>query len=635
MPTVSRGTGRDRHKVSSGYCAACKKRFAHNKSFPRHQLKCRGWKKDVQPRLEDLWRKDDAAAGRGEEPSGGPVIMGSPLPRIRPLPMLQPPVPEFAGPGPQEQFLLLDTARLATRQGRLLPEGRIAFVGFIVGNGIPLIAMKRTPTRLYLQTYAQSGSFPQYRATLRADILDCAKEYKRRSLTELSTNLVTIIADGMSFGSRGVWCVLGFWIDEQGIVRIAVLQVLTFQSATAKALATDVAVVVRELVDAGALPIALMSDNGPNVKSAFGKGKFWTVGRISGVELLQLSCSVHTGHLVFADAKKDLPRFREYCRLLKAAMRALRCPRGRLALGDMGFTGSVPMVQEPKWCTKAACAQFVIENLHMILRVPDVPPGLDNAIYIDFARAIVPMISFINAVQATSALMSDVFMPIWGLLSQWRRMAQEGSHAAVFFGNALKARFSTTGDASLIALTFSLTHQGHAQWCEWQTLSQAPLGRITAEQAVLLKEVVPLMRGARSRWLDVVGLFYPDISQEVAGTFYDGYFAMGAFWQPGQSPRLAWSQARWRLADGTDSPAFRLCDAAARLTQLPASEAVAERFFSVFTSQWGDERASALPDLLEAEMILRWWLSQHPGQTLTGPVPMLSGLEAASDGDGS
>jgi hypothetical protein len=140
--------------------------------------------------------------------------------------------------------------------------------------------------------------------------------------------------------------------------------------------------------------------------------------------------------------------------------------------------------------------------------------------------------------------------------------------------------------------------------------------------------VVPIVSGARARWIGAVARFYPDIKSEDAGAFHDGYIAREDFWQPGQSPRLAWFQARWRgPGAGPGSDAFRMCDVAARLTLLPAGEAVAERFFSVFTSQWGDERASGLPDLLEAEMIIRWWLAKHPGETLKGPVPMESGLD--------
>jgi hypothetical protein len=168
-------------------------------------------------------------------------------------------------------------------------------VGFHSGNGIPMVALTGAPTRAYSQTYADPRSFPHDRATLRADALDYAKEYRGREMAEMRTQLVTIIADGMTFAGRAVWCILGFWIDSGEKVRIPVPRVLALMSATARNLATPVAAVVTELRENRAVPIALMSDNGPNVKSAFGKGERWTVGRTAGVDLFLLSCCVHSG----------------------------------------------------------------------------------------------------------------------------------------------------------------------------------------------------------------------------------------------------------------------------------------------------------------------------------------------------
>ena len=48
------------------------------------------------------------------------------------------------------------------------------------------------------------------------------------------------------------------------------------------------------------------------------------------------------------------------------------------------------------------------------------------------------------------------------------------------------------------------------------------------------------------------------------------------------------------------------------LTQLPASEAAAERLFSIFVCLCNDRRLAAEIDLIEAEMIIRMWMVYHP-----------------------
>jgi hypothetical protein len=51
------------------------------------------------------------------------------------------------------------------------------------------------------------------------------------------------------------------------------------------------------------------------------------------------------------------------------------------------------------------------------------------------------------------------------------------------------------------------------------------------------------------------------------------------------------------------------------LTQLPASEATAERLFPVFVALFNDRRLRATIDLVEAEMmIIRMWQIYHPDQ---------------------
>ena len=69
--------GWGRAQGPSGHCAACKKQFWHNKSYPRFQLKCEGWKTDQRRTLDDSWvSKDARETAGGRSANSGAAAMG-------------------------------------------------------------------------------------------------------------------------------------------------------------------------------------------------------------------------------------------------------------------------------------------------------------------------------------------------------------------------------------------------------------------------------------------------------------------------------------------------------------------------------------------------------------------------------
>ena len=69
--------GWGRAQGPSGQCAACKKQFWHNKSYPRFQLKCEGWKTDQRRTLDDSWvSKDARETAGGRSANSGAAAMG-------------------------------------------------------------------------------------------------------------------------------------------------------------------------------------------------------------------------------------------------------------------------------------------------------------------------------------------------------------------------------------------------------------------------------------------------------------------------------------------------------------------------------------------------------------------------------
>jgi hypothetical protein len=80
-------------------------------------------------------------------------------------------------------------------------------------------------------------------------------------------------------------------------------------------------------------------------------------------------------------------------------------------------------------------------------------------------------------------------------------------------------------------------------------------------------------------------------------------------WISGGSEFDAWRDRRWNAATPV---AKQFASAAEVLTLLPASEAAAERLFSLFLCLFQERRLRSDVDLVEAEMIIRMWLVYHP-----------------------
>jgi hypothetical protein len=136
-------------------------------------------------------------------------------------------------------------------------------------------------------------------------------------------------------------------------------------------------------------------------------------------------------------------------------------------------------------------------------------------------------------------------------------------------------------------------------------------GDIAADFAVMLQDHVK--RGIHpvgviiDNGSNLVRAFDAPEKAEELGDQYQKYIATESAWAGGQDAPLGWAMKAW----GTKFT-LEFVHVAQVITELPASEAVVERLFSVLTSIFDLRRRRSELDLIQAETI-RMWQIHHPG----------------------
>jgi hypothetical protein len=104
-------------------------------------------------------------------------------------------------------------------------------------------------------------------------------------------------------------------------------------------------------------------------------------------------------------------------------------------------------------------------------------------------------------------------------------------------------------------------------------------------------------------------ILLPSVPSAVIDAEFTRYLQNVDAWNSGGSEFDVRRDRRWSAA----TPAAKqFASVAELLTQLPASEAAAERLFSIFVCLFNERRLWSDVDLVEAEMIIRMWMVYHP-----------------------
>jgi hypothetical protein len=144
-------------------------------------------------------------------------------------------------------------------------------------------------------------------------------------------------------------------VDVDGAAKLFLLNLFAYKSATSAQLGTDLSRLTRDLLTVKARPRAGCTDNCSNVLRAI-KKLLLAVGGADLLQLLHLSCAIHTSLLVLDDLAKRVTDVAEYLRWLKDAMSFMHRPRIKHDLQDH-VREKMPMMQESKWNAKVKASR--------------------------------------------------------------------------------------------------------------------------------------------------------------------------------------------------------------------------------------------------------------------------------------
>ena len=104
-------------------------------------------------------------------------------------------------------------------------------------------------------------------------------------------------------------------------------------------------------------------------------------------------------------------------------------------------------------------------------------------------------------------------------------------------------------------------------------------------------------------------MILPTAASSSIGAEFARHMANPDAWNEGTSEFEYWPERRW---NGGSTAVKQFASVAEVLTQLPATEAAAERLFSIFVWLFNERRLRSDIDLVEAEMIIRMWQVYQP-----------------------
>jgi hypothetical protein len=254
-------------------------------------------------------------------------------------------------------------------------------------------------------------------------------------------------------------------------------------------------------------------------------------------------------------------------------------------------------VQKAKWNTFTFAAAFISAHAEAIDAArAEVGGSSSGAIddHDDPVAALKPFRTFIEAVEGDQATLASAYASLQQLYQRWEAMRP--NEAA-----ALRKRFETTVDGVLMDLAFALSKAGHAKYAA-KVVSHDVFDPLTAgpQEEAIQQAFVSRFNAACDKFVEIAKSMYSE-EAEALGEEFDRYISTPEFRSGGHNTRLGWSLRR---TDATWRRNF--VNLAQLITELPASEAIAERFFSVLTAVFAARREGSAMDLIQGSMIRMW-----------------------------
>jgi hypothetical protein len=207
----------------------------------------------------------------------------------------------------------------------------------------------------------------------------------------------------------------------------------------------------------------------------------------------------------------------------------------------------------------------------------------------------------------------------------WARMGREGNAIAEQLLHLYEARFTTTGDSLQNELAYVFTLEGHAHYRAMLQHVGVPVDECVASGEAI-EAFSQRLPAVRAKMIELIRHMLPaSTSTDVElGSIFNAYLACSGFWSVGEDARTGWATKRarragvWERQLGCTREVWLNFGAVAEiLTQMPASEAAAERLFSVFDCVFKKNRMAAHLDLLNATLTIRprMWQIYHRRET--------------------
>ena len=228
--------------------------------------------------------------------------------------------------------------------------------------------------------------------------------------------------------------------------------------------------------------------------------------------------------------------------------------------------------------------------------------------------ALMPLLEFIEGAEADNVTERRAFFLKRDLQLRWQALRPNPYAAAL--AKLTNERFVSTGDGARCEAAYWLTPAGHAENAQYLRYVKWPKSAVPIDIRARVAEFCSAHLRVKAKIVEDARVILPTAAielgaAETVGVQFDRYLEDANAWPKGSCEFDVWPHGRWT---GATDAAQQFASVAEVLTQLPASEAAAERLFSVFVALFNDRRLRANRDIVEAEMIIRMWQIYYPNE---------------------
>lgn len=430
---------------------------------------------------------------------------------------------------------------------------------------------------------------------LRKKLISYSDEVKRDGLLSFKDKMASLIVDGTTSWGNKLYEVV---LYHPGM--LFHLQLVRFDTATGECVATTLRDLINELQNASITVVGVTTDNGSNLVAAFRESHDYAVQHGISLPTIRFSCSAHSCQLIFDDLRKDCPLFEAVENNISDVVEWCRRSDIKKKLREFGFEKKLPKLSVTRWNATVEAIIFFIDNSEFFCHATqELHDSRTPEVYDDdwqiVLEATLPLLEFTNSVQDNHVSIAQVFHHFVILKDKINQLNDENPLKEALSKSILK-RFSETCDMTLCQVAWSLTKEGHDSWFN-RGQNLVPIGQFQPSQ----EEIEQLQFFSMERNLLVnkltayAGKF--GVSTENVRKAYLSYLNMKID-IPEEEPYAFWCDCRGMVHN--EVRFFDLATVAASLHCIPATEAVAERVFSLMKQIHSAQRSSLKPDIIDA-----------------------------------